>query len=94
MKDILTFSLFTVDRQFPSLKCDSVKLNVADSVSGKFSGSYGIRKGHAKAVFSLAEGTTEVYKDGKLIFSAHTSDGFATVEDNEVRVTADFAEEK
>ena len=93
MKENLTFTLFTPHKVFDSVECDSVKLNVADSVSGKFSGSYGIRKGHAKAVFSLAEGITAVYKDEKLIFSAHTSDGFAVVENNEVRVTVDGIKE-
>ena len=44
MKDNLTFVLFTPDCNFPELECDSVKLNIADSISGKFSGAYGIRK--------------------------------------------------
>lgn len=93
MKDSFTFTLFTPHRQYPSLECDSVRLAIADSVSGKFSGSYGIRKGHAKAVFSLAEGKISVSLDGKEIFTAECDGGFATVDNNEVRVTVDGVKE-
>ncbi len=89
MKEKLTFTLFTPHRIFPSIECDSVKLSIADSVSGKYSGSYGIRKGHAKAVFALAPGKITVSLEGKEIFSAESQGGFATVENNEVKVTAD-----
>ena len=89
MKDKLTFTLFTPHRSFPSVECDSIKLSISDSVSGEFSGSYGIRKGHAKAIFALAPGKISVSIEGKEIFSAETQGGFATVQNNEVRVTAD-----
>ncbi len=89
----MKFNLFTPHRQFPSLECDSVKLPIADSVSGKFSGSYGIRKGHAKAVFALAEGKITVSLKEKELFSAECDGGFATVEKDEVRVTADGIKE-
>lgn len=91
MKDKLTFTLFTPHRQFPPIECDSVKLCIADSVSGKFSGSYGIKKGHAKAVFALAPGRIAVSLDGNEVFSAEGQGGFATVENNDVRVVADGA---
>ncbi len=94
MKDNLTFVLFTPDCNFPELECDSVKLNIADSISGKFSGAYGIRKGHAEAVFALAEGIVSVKYQEKVIFSAKCSDGFATVKDNIVSVTVDSAQEQ
>ncbi len=90
---MMKFTLFTPHRQFSSLECDSVKLSVADSVSGKFSGSYGIRSGHAKAVFSLAEGKITVSLKDKEIFSAECQGGFAMVENDEVRVTADGIKE-
>ncbi len=89
----MKFTLFTPHRQFPSLECDSARLNISDSVGGKFSGSYGIRKGHAKAVFSLAEGKISVSLKGEEIFSAECQGGFATVENDEVRVTVDGATE-
>ncbi len=89
----MKFTLFTPHRQFPSLECDSVKLNIADSINGKFSGSYGIRKGHAKAILSLTEGEISVSLKGKEIFSVVCSEGFATVENDEVRVTVDGVKE-
>lgn len=89
MKEKLTFTLFTPHRKFPSIECDSVKLSIVDSISGKFSGTYGIRKGHAKAVFALANGKISVSLDGQEIFSAESTGGFATVENDDVRVTAD-----
>ncbi len=90
---MMKFTLFTPHRQLPSLECDSVKLPIADSVSGKFSGSYGIRKGHAKAVFSLSDGKITVSLGEKEIFSAECQGGFATVENDEVRVNADGIKE-
>ncbi len=89
----MKFTLFTPHRQFPSRECDSVKLCIADSVSGSFSGSYGIRKGHAKAVFSLAEGKISVSLKGSEIFSAECQGGFATVENDDVRVIVDGVKE-
>ena len=93
MEEKLTFTLFTPHCKFPSVECDSVKLSIADSISGEFSGSYGIRKGHAKAVFALAPGRISVSLDGREIFSAESQGGFAVVENNEVRVTADGVQE-
>lgn len=89
MKDKLTFILFTPECSFMPMECDSIKLNVADSISGKFSGSYGIRKGHAKAVLALAPGNISVRLDGKDIFLAESGGGFVSVENNEVRVVSD-----
>ena len=85
----MKFTLFTPHRSFPSVECDSVKLNIAESVNGKFSGSYGIRKGHAKSIFSLAEGRISVNLDGNEVFSAECQGGFATVENDDIRVTVD-----
>ena len=93
MKENLTLTLFTPHKVFDSVECDSVKLNVADSVSGKFSGSYGIRKGHAKAVFSVSEGKISACLKGVEIFSAECLSGFAAVENDEVRVTVDGIKE-
>ncbi len=90
---MMRFTLYTPHRQYPSQECDSVKLPVADSVSGKFSGSYGIRKGHAKAVFSLGAGKITVRIKEKEIFFAECDGGFATVENDEVRVIADGVKE-
>ncbi len=89
MKDILTVRFFSVDRQIPDIECDSVRLPVSDNMKGGFSGSYGIRKGHARAVFSLKAGKVVLTSADKTVFSADISDGFATVENNEVCITVD-----
>lgn len=89
MEHYLTVKIFTVDRQLPEIKCDSVRLPVSDSSKGEFSGSYGIKKGHAKAVFSLRKGKVVASSEGEQIFSTGISDGFAMVENNEVRITVD-----
>lgn len=90
----MKFTFFTPHKQFPSLECDSVKLNIADSVSGEFSGSYGIKKGHAKAIFSLAEGKITVSLNGDEVFSAECEEGFATVENDDIRVSVHGIKEK
>lgn len=89
----MKFVLFTPYKKFDALECDSVRLNIADSISGSFSGSYGIRKGHAKAVFSLAEGKISVKLKGDEVFSAGCNGGFAYVENDEVKVVADGVKE-
>ncbi len=90
----MKFTLFTPHKQFPSVECDTVKLNIVDSVSGEFSGSYGIKKGHARAIFSLAEGEVSVSLKGDEIFSAKCEGGFATVENDDVRVSVHGIKEK
>ena len=92
MNNVLTVSFFTVDRSIPQMECDSVRLPVSDSIKGCFSGSYGIKKGHARTVFSLKSGRVTVNSDGEQIFTANISDGFAIVENNEVRITVDKVE--
>ncbi len=89
----MRFILFSPHRQFAAIECDSVRLNIADSCDGKFSGSYGIRKGHADAIFSLCEGKISVSLEGKEIFSALCSEGFATVKNDEIRLTVNSAKE-
>ena len=93
MENHLTVKFFTVDHQIPDMKCDSVCLPVSDNANGEFSGSYGIKKGHARTVFSLKSGKVTVTSDGEQIFTANISDGFAIVENNEVRITVDRVEE-
>lgn len=94
MKDNLTLKVFTVDRHIEVDGCDYVKLSIADSCKGKFSGSYGIKRGHARAVFSLCEGTLTASKGTDILFEAETSEGFATVENDVVSVTVDKVKEK
>lgn len=89
----MKFTLFTPHRKFDTLECDSVRLSIADSADGSFSGSYGIRNGHAKTVFSLTEGIISVSRGGSEVFSAECYGGFATVENDDVRVVVDGVKE-
>lgn len=91
MKDILTVQIFTVNGQIKPMECDDVLLPISDCVSGAFSGSYGIRPGHAPAVFSLKAGLLQLSFQGKRIYEANVSDGFATVENNELCITVESA---
>ena len=93
MNNVLTVRFFTVDRSIPEMECDSVRLPVSDSIKGCFSGSYGIKKGHARAVFSLKAGKVTLNLNGKTVFDADISDGFATVENNEVCITVNSLSE-
>ena len=93
MKDVLTVKIFTVGHRIPDMECDSVRLPISDNVKGEFSGSYGIRKGHAKAIFSLRSGKVILTSGEKTVFEADISDGFATVENNEVCITVNDVKE-
>lgn len=94
MNDKLTVKINSVDKHISPIECDSVRIPVADSIKGTFSGSYGIKKGHAKAVFSLKKGEVIVTVADKTIFKAEISEGFATVENNLLSITVDKIEEK
>ncbi len=94
MNDKLTVKFYAVDRQISEIECDSIRVPVSDSVNGDFSGYYGIRKGHTRAIISLKNGDVTVSKDGKTIFTAEISDGFAMVENNVVSITVDSIKEK
>lgn len=89
MENLLAVKFFTVNGQIPVIKCDSVRLPVADKLNGEFSGYYGIRKGHARTVFALKAGNVTATLNEKTVFSAEITDGFAIVENNEVSITVD-----
>lgn len=93
MENLLSVKFFTVNRQVPVIECDSIRLPVSDKLNGEFSGSYGIRKGHAKAVFALTSGKVTATLKGETIFTADISDGFAIVENDEVNITVDKVNE-
>lgn len=71
------------------IECDSVHLNICDDIKGKNGGNYGIRKGHAKALFSLEKGDVTALLNGKTVYSATTTKGFATVDNNVVTVVVE-----
>lgn len=71
------------------IECDSVHLNICDDIKGKNGGNYGIRKGHAKALFSLEKGNVTALLNGKTVYFATTTKGFATVDNNVVTVVVE-----
>lgn len=93
MENLLAVKFFTVNHQIPVIECDSIRLPIADKLNGEFSGYYGIRKGHAKAVFALKAGKVTATLNEETIFSAEITDGFAIVETNEVNITVDKVSE-
>lgn len=91
-KKCLTLRFVFPDRRPESVICDSVRLTVKDSPNGKNGGLYGIRPGHARAVFLLDAGKAEALHEGKKVLSYKTAEGFARVENNEVTVVTGSAE--
>lgn len=89
MNDTLKLKIVTPEKEYCYEGCDSVKLSVSDGVKGKGGGSCGIRKGHAKALFSLSEGKICASSNSEKILEGVASSGFATVEDNIVTVIVD-----
>ena len=71
---------------FSPIECDSVHLNICDIVKGQSGGNYGIRKGHVKALFSLEKGNVTALLKGEPVYSATTTKGFATVDNDIVTV--------
>lgn len=89
MSEYLSLKVITPEKEYVYEKCDSVKFCVSDNEKGKGGGNYGIRKGHAKAVFSLDNGELKASLAGKTVAEGVTSTGFATVEENVVTVIVD-----
>ena len=84
-----TLSVITYRGKRPPILCDSVHLNVSDNTQGQNGGSYGIRKGHVKALLSLSEGPLLAFLNGEQILSAKAGNGFASVEGDTVTVVVD-----
>ncbi len=86
MSEYLSLKVITPKKEYLYEMCDSVKFCVSDNEKGKGGGNYGIRKGHAKAIFSLDDGKMKASLNGKTTVEGVTSTGFATVEENIVTV--------
>ncbi len=71
------------------IECDSIHINICDDTKGKNGGNYGIRKGHAKALFSLEKGNVTALLNGETVYSATTTKGFATVDKDKVTVVVE-----
>ncbi len=85
----LTLEVYGVDRKLPAIKCDYVRLPLAEDINGRFSGSCGIKKGHAKSALALGKGCIIATENGASVFETEISGGFALVNNNVVSVTAD-----
>ncbi len=89
MSEALSLKVVTPEKEYVYDNCDSVSFCVSDNQKGNGGGSYGIRKGHAKAIFSLGKGKLSASKNGVVIIEANVSSGFSSVENNIVTVIAD-----
>ena len=89
MSEALSLKVITPEKEYIYDDCDSVNFCVADNLKGKDGGSYGIRKGHAKAIFSLGNGKLVALKNGEAIVTANAAAGFARVDNNVITVIVD-----
>ena len=87
----LTVRIVTPNGVAAEAACDSVILPVADGKSGA-GGSMGIRRGHARAMIALAEGTVRARLAGNTVLSAAVTSGIASVGGNVVRILAEHVE--
>ena len=76
------------------LSCDSVRLTLSDDLSERGGGSFGIREGHSKSLLSLMEGPMEALMEEKTILKGRHGEGFATIENNEVKIIAECFEKE
>lgn len=90
----LTLYIITPKCSYGPVPCDSIHLTVSDDVNGKGGGSCGIRKGHAKSLLSLSEGTIDAFRGGEVVFVGKGGRGFATVHENVVTAVVESFEEK
>lgn len=90
----LTLNIVTPKCTYGPVSCDSIHLTIIDDVNGKGGGSYGIRKGHAKSVFSLGEGVIDAIQGGEVLLVGKSGCGFATVDENVVTVVVETFEKE
>ena len=70
-----------------SENCECVNFCInAGRDDGDF-GSYGVKKGHANAVFSIGEGVISVKREGKVLYSVNNSEGFAVMDKGMLNIT-------
>ena len=89
IKEKLTLKVILPEGVLCEKECDSVNVCIVDDKNGKGAGSYGIRRGHAKAVLCLSSGKVEAFDGEKSVFSKQTSGGFADIENDVVSVVVD-----
>lgn len=85
-KKSLLLTVAYPDRTPEKLTCDTVTITVQDNKKGRGGGLYGIRPGHAPALFALDSGKAEARLDGVTVFRRTLGTGYARVEDNRITV--------
>ncbi len=83
---MLTLKVITPTGATDNVSCDSIILTIADSSQSKGGGLYGIRTGHADAIFATDKGKITAKKDGKTVFEEEYGAGFADCRENTVTV--------
>ncbi len=88
MKQI-TVEIITPKGKKFNKNCTSVQFNVADNQAGNYIGCYGVRSGHAKAIFALKKGVVKAYSDDLIVLNCECGDGFATVNEDFVSLVVE-----
>lgn len=85
--NLFKVNIYTPNGLCFSENCECVNFCInADKEDGDF-GSYGVKKGHADAVFSIGEGIVSIKKAGKVLYSAKNSAGFAVMDKGILNIT-------
>lgn len=86
----LTLKIVTPRGAREPVVCQSVHLTVCGDERDRGGGSYGIRPGHARAVFSLAEdGAITALRESRCVFSGRCGGGFAAVDGDTLTVVTE-----
>lgn len=87
--NLFKVSIFTPLGLHFSDNCESVSFWICDGKGKKDIGKYGVKKGHADAVFGVISGEIVIKKGEKIIFSAKSSDGFAVMDKGILKITVE-----
>lgn len=90
----LTLKIVTPAGVVGPIECDSVHLTLSEDLKGNKGGAYGIRAGHTKALLSLGEGPLEALLAEKTLLKGAHLAGFATIDQNEVKVVVEGFEKE
>ena len=92
-KKSLLLTVVYPDRAAETLTCDAVTITVQDNKKGRGGGLYGIRPGHAPALFALDPGKAEARLDGATVFHRTLGTGYAKVGNDRVTVITESGSE-
>ena len=88
-KKRLLLTVVYPDRPAEKLFCDAVTITIMDNEKGRGGGLYGIRPGHAPALFALECGKAEARSDGSTVFARTLGAGYAKAADNVVTIVTE-----